>query len=696
MCTNDADLLISDWSQQPPEDLHVDLVVRLQSAANAYEMARNALELAREIERPLDLAVLLEQSPPHCQDAVRNAFFDDLLDLESIEQLLVTEAGVNELFGAIPAGEWSCFLVRYLERSEGTIRRAAEPRGISQFFRLLQPYLRKNLACEAAFCQHFGLLERGTKLKVDEYEIKGIVGVGGMGVVYEARQKGGKSVAVKTPRPDLLQCFEHTREAFLKEAHVSNHLEGEGLVPVHYVDREFPFYVMRLVPGATTLQHRMEAGTLDVRTIGEILQSTARGLRKLHHFRHLHLDLKPSNILITDASHAFLTDFGLICRLSNKGTAKLSRFQGTSQYAAPEQIRGETLNFATDIYSLGEVGLQAIKGMKPGKDRELRHHLTAICNRAHSSDPTRRYQTATEFEADLVRCLSGGVPCVSVKHVALSWARRWRWGIAAAMMLVVIAFAWAPAARAWRVHRFFSDYSEITALQHHSQKIVGRGERTEPIPTDPKDPTKLAVLPVDQGFRIHEDSRFFDLTAWRPLQADELKRDTINPCYHTRAITVSKTDKQARWLRVRFWTSGYAVHAYCASHPYRIAVGYDAHLVGQQMTEVEELQIDTEGHEGEFQIIVHATFWNAFHTQDQYWAGMNVLHGTKKAQLAVLIGYPYLLENVSEVTGNEQDPHAGEPRGRENTSGPLLDVTGPQSMVHKLQWKSVKQSWIGF
>lgn len=690
MSNNDADLLISDWSQQPPKDLNVDLVLRLRSAEDVYGIVRNALELASDMQRPLDLELLRKNAPPRCRDDVRNAFFDDLLDLESLKSL-DSEVGVQQLIMAVPAAERGRFLGRYLERAEGKTRHAAEPRGVSKSYRLLRLYLRKDRACEAAFCHHFGLLKRGTKLKGDEYEITGIVGVGGMGVVYEARQKNGKPVAVKTPRPDMLQCFEHTREAFLKEAHVSDHLEGDGLVPVHYVDREFPFYVLRLVPGATTLQHRMEAHSLDVRTIARILHSTAVGLRRLHQFRYLHLDLKPSNILITDANHAFLTDLGLICRLSNEGIAKQARIQGTSQFAAPEQLRGETLTTATDVYSLGEVGLQALKGVKLGRDRELRHHITAICNRARRSDPNRRYQTANEFEKDLQRCLDGGIPRVSLKHQSLSWARRWRWRIAAVAMLLVIAVAWAPAIHAWRVHRFFNDYPEITALRHHSKEIVVRGVRKAKIPADSDDPKKLAVLPDDQGFIIHEDSRFFDLTDWKPLNGDE-----FNPCYHTRAITVSRTNKNARWLRVRFWTSGYAVHARCASHPFQIAVGYDAPLVGQQMPEVEELQIDTAGCNGTFTIIVHATFWNAFHTEDQYWAGMNVLHDTEKAQLAVLIGYPYLLSQVSEVTGNEQDPHVGEPRGREDTFGPLLDVKMPQPMVHKLQWGSVKQSWIHF
>src|SRR4051812_7625210 len=204
---------------------------------------------------------------------------------------------------------------------------------------------------------------------VGGYRIEGLAGDGGMGVVYRATQLAlGRPVALKVIAPQLADDPQF-RERFKRESQLAACLDHPNIIPVYEAGEADGclFISMRYVVGTDlrTLIHR--GGGVEPGRAAAIVAQVAAALDSAHERGLVHRDVKPANVLIATghAEHAYLTDFGLVKRVSTSGALTASgHFVGTLDYIAPEQIKGKAAA-CSDVYSLGCVLFHCLAGRVP-------------------------------------------------------------------------------------------------------------------------------------------------------------------------------------------------------------------------------------------------------------------------------------------------------------------------------------------
>jgi len=225
---------------------------------------------------------------------------------------------------------------------------------------------------------------------IADFEPISLLGCGGMGAVYVARQISlGRDVAVKvvpenvsdTPLPD--------------EARTVAQLHHPNIVQVFSagVDSDCAWFAMELVKGESAERH-VFASVEDVARLGA---SVAEALAYAHRCGILHRDVKPSNIFIGEDGSAKLGDFGLACLAAESVTDK----SGTKRYMAPEVLNGGEATEASDLYSLGVTLRELASAQKP-----VSPDFAAICAKATMHDPSERYENVEAMLADLRRFLA--------------------------------------------------------------------------------------------------------------------------------------------------------------------------------------------------------------------------------------------------------------------------------------------------
>jgi tRNA A-37 threonylcarbamoyl transferase component Bud32 len=266
-----------------------------------------------------------------------------------------------------------------------------------------------------------------------DFELLGVLGRGGMGAVYKARQRSlNRCVALKVVRSGELASSAEVRR-FRIEAEVVAGLEHPNIVPVHDVgERDGLFYLsMRLVEGGTLAQ-RLEELTADPRTAARLMVDVALAVHFAHQRGVLHRDLKPGNILLDADGRPLVADFGLARRVEDDSSVTQSgAIVGTPSYMAPEQASGVkgSATTAADVWGLGAVlyalltgrppfrgdtvleTLEQVKGREPEPPGRLKRDvdcdLETVCLKCLEKDPQRRYASAEAFGADLDRWLRG-------------------------------------------------------------------------------------------------------------------------------------------------------------------------------------------------------------------------------------------------------------------------------------------------
>lgn len=199
-----------------------------------------------------------------------------------------------------------------------------------------------------------------------QYQIIEQVGIGGMAVVFRARQPSLKrDVALKVLQPQGLGRAVNLNR-FIQEAQAIGNLHHPNILPVYDSgqDQEFAYIAMRYVPQAVTLADLMN-NSLGSAQILRLTEQIAAALDHAHQFGIIHRDVKPGNILL-DGDWALLSDFGLAksMRLPSRLTDS-SGVMGTPAYMSPEQARGNPLDHRTDIYALGVILFEMLTGQIP-------------------------------------------------------------------------------------------------------------------------------------------------------------------------------------------------------------------------------------------------------------------------------------------------------------------------------------------
>jgi YVTN family beta-propeller protein len=200
------------------------------------------------------------------------------------------------------------------------------------------------------------------------YRIEEQIGHGGMGIVYRAYDlRLKRTVALKLVTPELA-LDERFRERFARETELAISLEHPNVVPIHDAgDVAGRLYLaMRLVAGTDLRKLLRAEGALEPSRALAICRQVANALDAAHAKGLVHRDVKPSNILLDEAEHVYLADFGLTRRLEEKGArAGEGRSVGTPAYLAPEQIEGGRVDGRADVYSLGCVLYECLTGAAP-------------------------------------------------------------------------------------------------------------------------------------------------------------------------------------------------------------------------------------------------------------------------------------------------------------------------------------------
>ncbi len=199
------------------------------------------------------------------------------------------------------------------------------------------------------------------------YRIMGRLGRGGMASVYRAYEAGlDRYVALKVLPAESVQD-ESSAERFRREAKVIARLEHPNITPIfaYGIDDGVPWMAMRLIPGGS-LSGVLKGQRLPFERSVAILRGVADALDYAHGKGVIHRDIKPQNVLLDDAGHVYLADFG-IARLTETATVLTAAglITGTPQYMAPEQAMGRPIDSRADIYALGVMAYEMLIGRVP-------------------------------------------------------------------------------------------------------------------------------------------------------------------------------------------------------------------------------------------------------------------------------------------------------------------------------------------
>lgn len=203
------------------------------------------------------------------------------------------------------------------------------------------------------------------------YRIESELGVGGMGHVYLATAPDGGEVALKLVKTDLAQDTVF-RKRFQREARIAQSVEHPHVVPVLDTGEQdgIPYLTQRFIRGGTLADMIERDGKVSLDVATRVCREAAGGLDALHAQGLIHRDMKPANILLDDQGVAYITDFGLAKDTQGSLLTRPGQALGSLDYMSPEQIRGEEVTAATDVYSLGCVMWECLLGKPPFADRQ--------------------------------------------------------------------------------------------------------------------------------------------------------------------------------------------------------------------------------------------------------------------------------------------------------------------------------------
>jgi len=233
-------------------------------------------------------------------------------------------------------------------------------------------------------------LTAGTKL--GEYEVKSLVGAGGMGEVYRARDSRlGRDVAIKV-LPSCLSADSDRLRRFEQEARAAAALNHPNILAVHQMGtyEGAPYLVSELLEGET-LREQIKRGRLSVRKVIDYGVQIARGLAAAHEKGIVHRDLKPENLFVTKDGRVKILDFGLAKLTqpqsgSEHDAATLTEgteagvVMGTVGYMSPEQVRGQATDHRADIFAFGAVLYEMLAGKRAFQKPTSPETMTAILN----------------------------------------------------------------------------------------------------------------------------------------------------------------------------------------------------------------------------------------------------------------------------------------------------------------------------
>ncbi|HEV2762450.1 MAG TPA: serine/threonine-protein kinase, partial [Pyrinomonadaceae bacterium] len=259
--------------------------------------------------------------------------------------------------------------------------------------------------------------EPGTR--VGRYEIRALLGAGGMGEVYRAVDTElHRQVALKFLPPEVA-ADERRMSRFVQEARAASALNHPNIIAVYEIGEASGarFFATEFVEGATLREH-MAAGRMSVRDVLDVGLQIASALVKAHSAGIVHRDIKPENVMLTHDGYVKVLDFGLAKFTETSARSVDSEaatralvntdpgsVMGTVSYMSPEQARGQEVDARTDIWSLGVVLYEMLSGQlpfAPGEGATPSHVIVAILEK----EPLPLAHLAPEVPPDLAHVVS--------------------------------------------------------------------------------------------------------------------------------------------------------------------------------------------------------------------------------------------------------------------------------------------------
>lgn len=255
--------------------------------------------------------------------------------------------------------------------------------------------------------------------RVAHYEIIELIGEGGMGTVYRARDNNlGREVALKCPLAILLDNPD-ARLRFNREARAASRLQHPNIVTIFEVfsDDGYDWMAMEFVDGRSLTRYLSRHGPLPPRELLRHAEGLADALREAHDHQVIHRDIKPSNILLDRKGLARLTDFGLARFKERHDThdgdstqampiTEIGRVVGTAAYMSPEQALGQEVDERTDIFSLGTVLYEMCTAQAAFADESRGRILDAILHREPRAIPMFNAAISAEIIRVVGKCLA--------------------------------------------------------------------------------------------------------------------------------------------------------------------------------------------------------------------------------------------------------------------------------------------------
>jgi len=260
--------------------------------------------------------------------------------------------------------------------------------------------------------------------RLGDFEIHGVIGFGGMGIVLKGFQEElNRPVAVKVMAPHLATSAA-ARKRFLREAQATAVIVHPNVMPILSVSEKgtLPFLVMPFV-ACHSLQQRLDSeGILPIVEVLRIALQVADGLAAAHAHGLVHRDVKPANILLErGVDRALLTDFGLARAVADATLTRSGVIAGTPQYMSPEQARGDAVDARSDLFSLGSVIYTMCVGHPPFRAETS----YGILHKVTDSEPRSMRELNGEVPAWLQRLVQKLMAkdrcerCPNASHVAL-------------------------------------------------------------------------------------------------------------------------------------------------------------------------------------------------------------------------------------------------------------------------------------
>ncbi len=380
----------------------------------------------------------------------------------------------------------------------------------------------------------------GAGLKIDGYEIVSLLGAGGMGEVYRARDSALKrEVAIKV-LPAFVSRDPDRLRRFTQEAQAAAALNHPNILAVYGLGAFecSPYLVSELLEGETLRQH-LRHGAISIRRATDYAVQIAHGLAAAHEKGIVHRDLKPENLFITKDGRIKILDFGLAKLMQFKSEQdgdELTRtsatdpgmVMGTVGYMAPEQVRGEAVDHRADIFALGAILYEMLAGKRAFEKSTSAETMTSILNddppaisqfvktappglqrvvhRCLEKSPERRFQSSSDLAFALEALSdSGSGPAVAITQRSRS---RWLWVMAAGAVGVVAALliAW------WRTPPAVPVVESVTQLTEDGQVKSGLFTDGSRIYFSEGPPTnlKIAQVSVTGGPAVPVETRLFN------------------------------------------------------------------------------------------------------------------------------------------------------------------------------------------